>query len=60
MLKDEDIEMYLPYFDGEDIPREQKIEKIKALHNIMQTFVDQAFDQPISANPCDRHKGNAS
>lgn len=38
-----DIDKYLPMLDGMDLSKEQKIELIHDLWNIMQSFVDRAF-----------------
>lgn len=38
-----DIDKYLPMLDGMDLSREQKVQLIHDLWNIMQSFVDRAF-----------------
>ena len=42
------IETYMPYMDGLDMPHEQKVETIRTVWGIMEASVDQAFgNHPI-------------
>lgn len=42
-MDEADIENYLPYLDETDMSEDQKIEFLKALYVVLQSFVDQAF-----------------
>jgi len=49
-----EVEKYLPYLDGCDMTHEQKVDCIKALEKLAQTFVDAAwdFDPNIPTHVC--------
>ncbi|MEP2761228.1 MULTISPECIES: hypothetical protein [Alphaproteobacteria] len=47
-LTDEELEQYLPHYDDYEMTREQKLESIGALADILKVFVDEAWgDSPF-------------